>query len=81
MVKLQETAALPPIVYTVDQVGDQLGGKGRNFVYAEIASGRLRSIKLGNSRRITHADLLAYVNARRAESEIGVPARRIGARS
>lgn len=39
---------------------------GRNRVFALIASGELRSLKLGRSRRIAVADLEAFVAAKLA---------------
>jgi hypothetical protein len=67
--QLNETAAnQDSLVYTVDQAGHMLGGKGRNFIYQAMASGQLKSFKLGNSRRIAHVDLVAFVNAMRKKA-------------
>ena len=49
------------LVYTVDQAAAALG-KGRNYVYEHIGTGRLKSFKLGSSRRIAHADLVAFLD-------------------
>ena len=36
-------------------------GKGRTFLYERIATGELRSIKLGGRRLILHSDLMAFL--------------------
>lgn len=41
---------------------------GRDRLYALIASGELRSLKLGRSRRIAVADLEAFVASRLASA-------------
>lgn len=58
-----------PLVYTIEQAASALG-IGRNAVYEEIASGRLKSFTHGRRRRIAHADLVAFVNALRKESAL-----------
>jgi len=41
----------------------------RDTVYAEIAAGRMRSVKLGRSRRIPHGALTDYVAMLESEAE------------
>jgi excisionase family DNA binding protein len=64
------------LVYTVDQAAAAIG-KGRNFIYEEIAARRLKSFKLGNSRRIAHVDLVAFLNAMRSAADSKAQARRV----
>lgn len=69
MLKQPETAALvAPLIYTVDEAAAALR-IGRNAVYEEIAAGRLKSFTQGRRRRVAHADLVAFVNTLRRESE------------
>jgi excisionase family DNA binding protein len=46
--------------YTVEEVADLLR-VGRDKVYLLLRTGRLRSIKIGKSRRITEAHLAAFI--------------------
>lgn len=48
---------------TVPQVCKMLG-VGRTFLYAEIAAGRLRTIRIGRLRRIQRAEVLRYIAER-----------------
>lgn len=69
-----------PLIYTVDEAASALR-IGRNAVYEEIASGRLKSFTQGRRRRIAHADLVAFVNALRRDAEPKSPrslARKVG---
>lgn len=63
----QENAITAQLVYTVDQAAAALG-KGRNYIYEEISAGRLKSVKMGSSRRIAHVDLVAFLDALRKDS-------------
>ena len=49
-----------PILYTPAEAAHLLG-VGKTTLFALIARGELRSLKLGHSRRIRHADLEAFV--------------------
>jgi excisionase family DNA binding protein len=55
------------LAMSVDEAAHQIG-KGRNYMYQQIALGRLKSFKLGNSRRIAYVDLIAFINAAREEA-------------
>ena len=48
---------------TVPEVCRMLG-VGRTFLYAEIAAGRLRTIRIGRLRRIQRAEVLRYIAER-----------------
>jgi excisionase family DNA binding protein len=51
---------LPPgLFFKVAQV-QKLTARGRTAIYADLASGRLRSVRAGRSRLISRSDLLAY---------------------
>jgi excisionase family DNA binding protein len=47
------------LALTIDEVV-KAGGPCRAKIYQEIASGRLRAVKIGRSTRILLSDLLAY---------------------
>lgn len=51
---------------TVPEVCRMLG-VGRTFLYAEIAAGRLRTIRIGRLRRIQLAEVLRYIAERGGE--------------
>lgn len=57
-----------PLIYTVEEAASALR-IGRNAIYEEIAAGRLKSFTQGRRRRIAHADLVAFVNTLRRESD------------
>jgi excisionase family DNA binding protein len=42
-------------------------GVRRTFLFGLLASGQIRSVKVGRLRKIAHADLMAYVERLRAE--------------
>lgn len=48
------------LLLTVVEVSDRTGW-GRSFIYKILATGELRSIALGRTRRILVSDLQAYV--------------------
>lgn len=56
----------PPVAYTVDKAV-AASGLSRPVIYREIKAGRLRSLRVGTRRLITHADLVAYFADRAAE--------------
>ena len=56
------------LLYRPGEAAESLG-LSRARVYQLIASGQLRSIKLGASRRIAAADLAAFVEQLRAERD------------
>lgn len=53
---------LPPLLFTPEDVARTLS-LGRPKVYDLMREGKLRSIKVGGSRRITARALVAYVDA------------------
>ena len=53
-------SVVPPILLTPEQAAAALG-VGRTSVYALLRDGRIRSVRLGRSRRIPYACLLEYV--------------------
>lgn len=50
-------------LYTAEEAASVLG-KSRTFIYDEINAGRLRSVKVGRSRRIVASDLSDYIRGR-----------------
>lgn len=52
-------------LYTPEEAASVLG-KSRTFIYDEINAGRLRSVKVGRSRRIVASDLSDYIRGRRS---------------
>lgn len=50
---------------SIDEFADTYG-LGRNSVYGEIASGALRTIKVGRRRLITEAQEAAWLSAKEA---------------
>lgn len=58
-----------PLLLTVDQVCE-LVGSGRTRVYEWITSGQLESVKLGSSRRVRLAALVAFVEALSNDTEV-----------
>jgi excisionase family DNA binding protein len=57
----------PPLLLRVPQAAARLG-VGKSTVEALIASGQLRSLKIGKSRRIPVAALEEFIAARLAEA-------------
>ncbi|MEU7807892.1 excisionase family DNA-binding protein [Micromonospora chalcea] len=49
-----------PLLYTVEEAAKELR-IGRTQMFALLGSGRVRSVKIGRSRRIPRAALDAYV--------------------
>lgn len=56
-------------VYRVDETV-KASGLGRTFLYERIASGELKSIKVGRRRLILKNDLLSFLDRRCGTSEI-----------
>jgi excisionase family DNA binding protein len=53
------------IAYRMDEAV-KASGLGRTFLYERIASGELKSIKVGGRRLILHTELLDFLKTRRA---------------
>ncbi len=66
--------SLPPLLLRVTDVCSQLG-LSRSAVQRLIASGALRSVSIGRSRRVVAADLQDYVAALADSSHDGPAAR------
>jgi excisionase family DNA binding protein len=56
-----------PLLLTVDQTAGLLG-VGRTCVYSLLASGDLRAVRIGRSRRIARADVVQFVERLRASA-------------
>lgn len=52
------------LAYKPDQAAEQIGCS-RAFIYRLMERGDLPSVKIGKSRRILHADLVAFLEANR----------------
>ena len=52
------------IAYRIDEAV-KASGLGRTFLYERIASGELKSIKVGGRRLILHLDLFDFLNSSR----------------
>lgn len=57
-----------PLAHSPDRAAQRLGISTR-AVYVQIASGGLRSFKVGKRRLITDAELVRFVERRAAEAE------------
>lgn len=55
-----------PLAYNVEAAGARLG-LGRTTTYAEVASGRLRSFRVGKRRLVPASALVEYIADRMAE--------------
>lgn len=63
------TSSVPPrLAYSVDEVGQLLGGLARQSIYKLLNAGDLRSFRVNGRRLVAHDDLAAYINHQRAES-------------
>ena len=58
---------LGPLLYDVNEACSLLGVK-RTFLFTLIASGQLKSVKIGRLRKVTRVDLEAYIEQRRQEN-------------
>lgn len=57
------------LLLTVEEAADRLA-IARSHLYLHLQSGRLRSVKIGRSRRVPVADLEAFVAGLRVEQGI-----------
>jgi excisionase family DNA binding protein len=57
----------PELLVTVEEAARRLS-LGRTTIYGLIAGGRLRTVTVGRSRRVSVEDLVNYVHSLRAES-------------
>jgi excisionase family DNA binding protein len=64
----QDRQTMEPILLKIDPEVTGLTRLGRTTVYAEIAAGRLRAVKVGRSVRIRRDDLEAWIEARTTET-------------
>jgi excisionase family DNA binding protein len=65
-----ETIRHEPILLRIHPYATRLTSLGRTTLYAEIAAGRLRSVKFGRAVRIRRDDLEAWIEKHAtAESE------------
>ena len=55
-------APLPDRLLSVDEAADALG-IGRSRLYEEVATGRLRSLKVGRRRLVPASAITAYIEA------------------
>lgn len=60
------TPSIPPrLAYSVDEVGQLLGGLARQSIYKLLNAGDLRSFRVNGRRLIAHEDLAAYIDRQR----------------
>lgn len=64
---MQEKPSLDPLAHSPDSAAKRIGTNTR-AVYALIASGELRSFKLGKRRLIADAELQRLVQKKQAEA-------------
>lgn len=65
---VRETPSVPArMAYSVDEVGQLLGGLARQSVYNLLNAGDLPSFLVGHRRLVAHEDLVKYI-ARRKEA-------------
>ena len=57
-----------PLAYRIERAAERLG-IGRTTAYAEVASGRLRSFRVGKRRLVPASALAEYIADRVAEEE------------
>ena len=63
------TSAITPLLLTVEQAGQLLGGMGVGRVYEElINTGEVPTVKIGRRRRIRYADLEQWVKSLPADT-------------
>jgi excisionase family DNA binding protein len=60
--KTQETLPRPDRLYTILEVADVLH-MSRSYIYLLVASGQLRTVRIGRSLRIRPEDVQAYIHA------------------
>jgi excisionase family DNA binding protein len=62
---MSENSAPPfhaPLLMTVDQVAEALGGLSRGTIFTLLREGEIRSCRVGRRRLVRPEDLAAYVN-------------------
>jgi len=64
------THAQPKLLYTADQAAAMLE-MSRSEIYREMARKRLIGIRIGRSRRFSHAELVRYVEEKYAAVTAG----------
>ena len=62
--KKQTAAAVEPLLYSIPETCARLGGIGRTMLYAEIAAGKLETVKIGDRRFTTDEQQRAYIERR-----------------
>ena len=67
------TQTLDPLCHSPDRAGLRLGISTR-AIYAHIASGELRSFKIGKRRLVTETECRAFIARREAEAAASVTA-------
>lgn len=50
-----------PLLLTVPEAREALGGIGHTTFYAEVKAGRLRTVKIGARTLVAEAELVRYV--------------------
>jgi hypothetical protein len=58
-----ETKQEPVLLYSVDDARRALGGMGRSWLYEQIKSGRLRTVKLGARTMIPASEIQRLADA------------------
>jgi excisionase family DNA binding protein len=64
----RKASPVPPLLLTAEQAAATLG-VGRTYIYALIRDERLRSIRLGRSRRIPCVCLVDFVESLRRSAD------------
>jgi len=57
------------LAYSIPEFQEQIPLKSRSFIYTEIARGRLKTIKAGRRRLITHEAARAYIRLLESEAD------------
>jgi hypothetical protein len=61
MTTKKQTAAVEPLLYSIPETCARLGGISRTLLYAEIAAGKLETVKIGDRRFTTAEQQRAYI--------------------
>ena len=56
------------LAYSIPEFQEQIPLKSKSFIYEEIAKGRLKTIKAGRRRFITHEAARAYIRLLESEA-------------
>jgi excisionase family DNA binding protein len=67
---------MKPLLLSVEQAAERLGGVSRWSVYSWLSQGRLRKTKIGSRVMIAETDLEAFIAACNPEPAKPVPATR-----